>query len=163
MQIQVVVACAKSDEDVTLHQTFPAFDSPPTDISRLPTDINCLPTDADPQVALYNLFARHYQRNAMVEARKILGGAGPAAATLFASPIWAGISFVDLGRDAASGRVGWQVGEITALPSHFTIYSFALLVFHSRHVSYLGSCNRRIFVLPHLLYRLLLPGRATSS
>ena len=61
------------------------------------------------QVALYNLFTRHYQRNAMVEARKILGGAGPAIATIPASLLWASISLVDLGTDVASGRVGAEV------------------------------------------------------
>ena len=56
-----------------------------------------------------NLFSRHYQRSAMVEARKILGGAGPAIATIPASALWASIALVDLGRDLAYGRAGLEV------------------------------------------------------
>jgi hypothetical protein len=61
-----------------------------------------------PQVSFLSMLSRHYQRTAMVEARKILGGAGPAIATIPASLIWASISIFDLGRDIAYRRVGLQ-------------------------------------------------------
>ena len=57
------------------------------------------------QVGLINLLWRHYSWPAMAEARKVLGGAGPAIAAMPASIIWAGISIVDLARDAATKRV----------------------------------------------------------
>ena len=41
----------------------------------------------------------------MVEARKILGGAGPAIATIPASLIWASISLAELAKDVDYGKV----------------------------------------------------------
>ena len=40
----------------------------------------------------------------MAEARKVLGGAGPAIAAVPASILWAGISVVELCRDVATKR-----------------------------------------------------------
>eukprot|EP00955_Chlamydomonas_euryale_P026164 276258-Chlamydomonas_euryale.AAC.1 len=60
------------------------------------------------QVSLKSILLRHYQRTAMVEARKVLGGAGPAIATIPASLIWASISFLELARDLTYRRVGLQ-------------------------------------------------------
>lgn len=56
------------------------------------------------QVGLVNLLWRHYSWPAMAEARKVLGGAGPAIAAVPASILWAGISLVDLFRDVATKR-----------------------------------------------------------
>jgi hypothetical protein len=52
------------------------------------------------------LLWRQYYWPGMAEARKLLGGAGPAIATVPASLLWAGISIVELGRDVATKRVG---------------------------------------------------------
>lgn len=56
------------------------------------------------QVGLVNLLWRHYSWPAMAEARKVLGGAGPAIAAVPASILWAGISMVELFRDVATKR-----------------------------------------------------------
>ena len=56
------------------------------------------------QVGLVNLLWRHYSWPAMAEARKVLGGAGPAIAAVPASILWAGISVVELCRDVATKR-----------------------------------------------------------
>lgn len=58
------------------------------------------------QVGLISLLYRHYSWMVLAEARKILGGAGPAIAAVPASLLWAGISIVELGRDVATKRVG---------------------------------------------------------
>lgn len=71
------------------------------------------------QVGLISLLWRHYSWPAMAEARKILGGAGPAIAAVPASLLWAGISIVELGRDVATQRVG-----ATAIVPRLGFYAF---------------------------------------
>lgn len=63
-----------------------------------------VPIAATCQVAFWHLFVRHYTSTGLTEARKILGGAGPAVATLLASAIWASISLVDLGQEVVRRR-----------------------------------------------------------
>jgi hypothetical protein len=57
------------------------------------------------QVGLVNSLMRHYTWIAVAQARKVLGGAGPAIAIIPASILWASISMFDLGRDIAQKRV----------------------------------------------------------
>ena len=52
-------------------------------------------------VGLSNLLIRHYQRQGLAEARKVLGGTGPGLLQIPASILWAGISVVDLAREIA--------------------------------------------------------------
>ena len=62
----------------------------------------------------------------MVEARKILGGAGPAVATIPASLIWASISLAELAKDVAYGKVSHVMDRLLKLVP-FLNYSLTLL------------------------------------
>jgi hypothetical protein len=53
------------------------------------------------QVGLATLLVRHYTRQGLAEARKVLGGTGPGLLQIPASILWAGISVVDLAREIA--------------------------------------------------------------
>ncbi|GIL45737.1 hypothetical protein Vafri_2896 [Volvox africanus] len=57
------------------------------------------------RVSLINKLYRHYSWIALAQARKVLGGAGPAIAAIPASLLWASIALVDLGQDVAAKRV----------------------------------------------------------
>ncbi|EFJ52490.1 hypothetical protein VOLCADRAFT_102987 [Volvox carteri f. nagariensis] len=57
------------------------------------------------RVSLVNKLYRHYSWIAIAQARKVLGGAGPAIAAIPASLLWASIALVDLGQDVAAKRV----------------------------------------------------------
>lgn len=57
------------------------------------------------QVALHNQLWRHYSWTALAEARRMLGGAGPAIAAIPATVLWAGISLVDMAADVAAHRL----------------------------------------------------------
>ncbi|GLC63393.1 hypothetical protein PLESTF_000031500 [Pleodorina starrii] len=57
------------------------------------------------RVSLVNKLYRHYSWIAIAQARKVLGGAGPAIAAIPASLLWAGIALFDLGQDVAAKRV----------------------------------------------------------
>lgn len=57
------------------------------------------------RVSLVNKLYRHYSWIALAQARKVLGGAGPAIATIPASVLWASIALVDLGQEVAAKRV----------------------------------------------------------
>lgn len=57
------------------------------------------------QVALYNQLWRHYSWTALAEARRMLGGAGPAIAAIPATLLWASISLVDMAADVAAHRL----------------------------------------------------------
>lgn len=74
------------------------------------------------QVGLHNLLWRYYSWPAMAEARKLLGGAGPAIAAVPASLLWAGISIVEVGG-----------GLHTADPLHTRF--FAHLIYHTPVIS----------------------------
>ncbi|MEW5315922.1 MAG: hypothetical protein WDW38_007319 [Sanguina aurantia] len=62
---------------------------------------NCLVN----RVALHNQLWRHYSWTALAEARRMLGGAGPAIAAIPATVLWAGISLVDMAADVAAHRL----------------------------------------------------------
>lgn len=64
------------------------------------------------QVALTNILSRHYTWVCLVESRKLMGGAGPAIATIPASLLWAGFSVVDLTRDIASRKASARKGAM---------------------------------------------------
>ncbi|GFR40082.1 hypothetical protein Agub_g630, partial [Astrephomene gubernaculifera] len=57
------------------------------------------------RVSLVNTLWRHYSWIAIAQARKVLGGAGPAIAAIPASLLWASLALVDLGQDVAAKRV----------------------------------------------------------
>ncbi|GLI64033.1 hypothetical protein VaNZ11_007171 [Volvox africanus] len=57
------------------------------------------------RVSLINKLYRHYSWIALAQARKVLGGAGPAIAAIPASLLWASIALVDLGQEVAAKRV----------------------------------------------------------
>ena len=63
------------------------------------------------QRALASNLARHYYRESLKEAHKVLGGAGPAVAAVPLTVLWASGSAVALLREVTSGNVG-VVGTI---------------------------------------------------
>lgn len=56
------------------------------------------------RVSLVNLLWRHYSWTALAQARKVLGGAGPAIAAIPASALWAVLAMADVVQDVASKR-----------------------------------------------------------
>ncbi|BDA48868.1 probable vacuolar protein sorting-associated protein 13A at C-terminar half [Coccomyxa sp. Obi] len=61
--------------------------------------------------ALTNSLMRHYIAQAISEAHKVLGGAGPAIAAVPLTVVWAGGSFVTLATGLGAGKVG-PVGAV---------------------------------------------------
>jgi hypothetical protein len=58
------------------------------------------------QKALINNLQRHYTREALKEAHKVLGGAGPAVASVPLTVLWAGGSAISLLKQVTSGNAG---------------------------------------------------------
>ena len=58
------------------------------------------------QKALLNNLQRHYTREALKEAHKVLGGAGPAVASVPLTVLWAGGSAISLLKQVTSGNAG---------------------------------------------------------
>ncbi|MEW5296934.1 MAG: hypothetical protein WDW36_000180 [Sanguina aurantia] len=95
---------------------------------------NCLVN----RVALHNQLWRHYSWTALAEARRMLGGAGPAIAAIPATVLWAGISLVDMAADVAAhrlslGAVPPRIGYIltTSAGQMVSVFSQTLLALMS--------------------------------
>eukprot|EP00798_Chlamydomonas_sp_ICE-L_P005982 gene5982-5274_t len=78
-----------------------------------------LPNKLFNKVGFINTLTRHYMWIAMTEARKVLGGAGPAIAVVPATVLWFSISVAEMGKDVAGGRL-----SALKIPSRLGFYGF---------------------------------------
>lgn len=79
------------------------------------------------QKALVNNLARHYTREGLKEAHKVLGGAGPAVASVPLTVLWAGGSAFSLVRGITAG----STGPVIALQqlAYVPLMSFSMVSF----------------------------------
>ena len=85
------------------------------------------------QKALKNNLIRHYTREALKEAHKVLGGAGPAVASVPLTMVWAGGSVVSLLRNVSTGSTGpvaaaQQVAYVPFMAMSMIVSSFSRML-----------------------------------
>eukprot|EP00887_Chlorella_sp_A99_P007742 scaffold20.g7742.t1 len=85
------------------------------------------------QKALRNNLTRHYTREALKEAHKVLGGAGPAVASVPLTMVWAGGSVVSLLTSVSTGSTGpvaalQQVAYVPLMGMSMIVSSFSRML-----------------------------------